>query len=95
MATRKSTKTQARRKATSKSVPFIKVAPPGPKARAWLSRDAQALSPSLTRVYPLVVEEARGAMVQDLDGNRFLDFTAGIAVVATGHSHPDVVAAYL
>ena len=51
------------------------------------------MSSSLTRVYPLVVEEARGAMVQDVDGNRYLDFTAGIAVVATGHSHPAVVRA--
>ncbi|MBI5853641.1 MAG: acetyl ornithine aminotransferase family protein [Nitrospirae bacterium] len=93
MAKRASKKTSTRRATTSAKVPFIRVAPPGPKARAWLSRDEQALSPSLTRVYPLVVEEARGAMVQDLDGNRFLDFTAGIAVVATGHSHPDVVAA--
>jgi 4-aminobutyrate aminotransferase len=93
MATPKPTKTQARRKASQTRVPFIKVTPPGPKARAWLSRDEQALSPSLTRVYPLVVEEARGAMVKDFDGNRFLDFTAGIAVVATGHSHPDVVRA--
>jgi 4-aminobutyrate aminotransferase len=51
------------------------------------------MSPSYTRVYPLVVRRARGAMVEDLDGNRFLDFTAGIAVTAAGHSHPRVVAA--
>jgi 4-aminobutyrate aminotransferase len=74
-------------------VPYIKVTPPGPKAKAWVKQDERWLSPSLTRVYPLVVEEARGAMVQDVDGNRYLDFTAGIAVVATGHSHPDIVEA--
>jgi 4-aminobutyrate aminotransferase len=66
---------------------------PGPQARAWLERDAHVMSPSYTRVYPLVVRRARGAMVEDLDGNRFLDFTAGIAVTATGHCHPQVVAA--
>jgi 4-aminobutyrate aminotransferase len=58
-----------------------------------VKRDEQLLSPSLTRVYPLVIEEARGAVVTDVDGNRYLDFTAGIAVVATGHSHPKVVGA--
>lgn len=77
----------------SSRVPHIKVTPPGPKAKAWVKRDEQLLSPSLTRIYPLVIEEARGAMVQDVDGNRYLDFTAGIAVVATGHSHPQVVEA--
>src|SRR6185437_13202927 len=66
---------------------------PGPRASAWLARDARVMSPSYTRVYPLVVRRARGAMVEDLDGNRFLDFTAGIAVTAAGHSHPQVVAA--
>ncbi|MGH7164059.1 MAG: aminotransferase class III-fold pyridoxal phosphate-dependent enzyme, partial [Nitrospiraceae bacterium] len=71
-------------------VPSIKIVPPGPKARAWVNRDEQALSQSVTRIYPLVIEKARGAMVEDVDGNRYLDFTAGIAVVATGHSHPEV-----
>jgi 4-aminobutyrate aminotransferase len=66
---------------------------PGPLASAWLERDARVMSPSYTRVYPLVVRRARGAMVEDLDGNRFLDFTAGIAVTAAGHCHPRVVAA--
>jgi 4-aminobutyrate aminotransferase len=58
-----------------------------------MERDARAVSPSYTRGYPLVVESASGAMIQDVDGNRFLDFNAGIAVVATGHCHPRVVEA--
>ena len=67
--------------------------PPGPKARAWLARDEAVMSPSYTRTYPLVVRRARMAMIEDLDGNRFLDFTAGIAVTAAGHGHPKVVEA--
>jgi len=66
---------------------------PGPRAKAVMERDARAVSPSYTRGYPLVVESASGAMVQDVDGNRFLDFNAGIAVVAAGHCHPRVVEA--
>jgi 4-aminobutyrate aminotransferase len=66
---------------------------PGPRSAAWLERDHRVMSPSYTRVYPLVVRRARGAMVEDMDGNRFLDFTAGIAVTNVGHSHPRVVAA--
>lgn len=66
---------------------------PGPRARAVIERDAQAVSSSYTRCYPLVVARGEGAMVDDVDGNRFLDFNAGIAVVATGHCHPRVVAA--
>src|SRR5262245_15631523 len=66
---------------------------PGPRGAAWLERDHRVMSPSYTRIYPLVVRRARGAMVEDMDGNRFLDFTAGIAVTNVGHSHPRVVAA--
>jgi 4-aminobutyrate aminotransferase len=66
---------------------------PGPRSSAWLGRDAAVMSPSYTRMYPLVVRRARGSMIEDLDGNRFLDFTAGIAVTAVGHSHPRVVRA--
>jgi 4-aminobutyrate aminotransferase len=66
---------------------------PGPRAAAWLARDEAVMSPSYTRMYPLVVRRARMAMVEDLDGNRFLDFTAGIAVTAAGHCHPKVTAA--
>ncbi len=66
---------------------------PGPKARKIVERDAAVLSPSYTRDYPLVAKTGRGAIIEDVDGNTFLDFAAGIAVVATGHCHPRVVAA--
>ena len=66
---------------------------PGPKARAIIERDKQVISPSYTRSYPLVAARGEGAIVEDPDGNRFLDFAAGIAVVATGHCHPKVVKA--
>ena len=66
---------------------------PGPKAKAIIERDQQVISPSYTRSYPLVAERGQGAIVEDPDGNRFLDFAAGIAVVATGHCHPRVVQA--
>src|SRR5437588_622212 len=66
---------------------------PGPRARAIIERDEKVTSPSYTRGYPLVVERGEGAIVRDVDGNRFLDFNAGIAVVATGHCHPKVVEA--
>jgi 4-aminobutyrate aminotransferase len=77
----------------NKTVPDIRTVLPGPKAAALLQRDARYVSPSYTRVYPLVVERGSGAVIQDVDGNLFLDFTAGIAVTATGHCHPHVVAA--
>ncbi len=76
-----------------RSEPLIRGPLPGPRAASWLSRDDRVMSPSYTRVYPLVVRRALGAMIEDLDGNRFLDFTAGIAVTAAGHCHPKVVAA--
>ncbi|HUI55550.1 MAG TPA: acetyl ornithine aminotransferase family protein [Bryobacteraceae bacterium] len=66
---------------------------PGPRAKAIIERDTRAVSPSYTRGYPLVAGRAEGAIVEDVDGNRFLDFNAGIAVVATGHCHPKVVEA--
>jgi 4-aminobutyrate aminotransferase len=66
---------------------------PGPRAGAVIERDREFVSPSYTRPYPLVVARGEGAMVEDVDGNRFLDFNAGIAVVATGHCHPRVVGA--
>jgi len=66
---------------------------PGPKSEAWLERDDRVMSPSYTRVYPLVIRRAKGAMIEDMDGNRYLDFTAGIAVTNVGHSHPKVVKA--
>ncbi len=73
--------------------PSLKTALPGPKARAIIERDAKVVSPSYTRDYPLVMARGEGAFVEDVDGNVFLDCTAGIAVTSTGHSHPDVVAA--
>lgn len=66
---------------------------PGPKAKEIVERDSNVVSPSYTREYPLVASIGRGATVEDVDGNTFLDFAAGIATVATGHCHPDVVAA--
>ena len=74
-------------------LPHLTAPLPGPLARAVIERDARVVSPSYTRCYPLVVERGEGAMVQDVDGNRFLDFNAGIAVVAAGHCHPRVVEA--
>jgi len=76
-------------------VPHIRTALPGPRAKALIDRDAIVVSPSYTRSYPLVIERGSGAIVEDVDGNVFLDCTAGIAVNSTGHSHPDVVKAIL
>ncbi|MBI3132999.1 MAG: acetyl ornithine aminotransferase family protein [Acidobacteria bacterium] len=73
--------------------PHIRTALPGPKAQALLERDVRVTSPSYPRDYPFVMSHGRGAEVWDVDGNRFLDFAAGIAVCSTGHSHPQVVAA--
>ena len=72
-------------------VPEIKTSLPGPKARAIIERDNKVVSPSYTRDYPLVIARGEGAVVEDVDGNLFLDCTAGIAVTSTGHSHPAVV----
>jgi 4-aminobutyrate aminotransferase len=74
-------------------LPHLVTALPGPKAKALVARDHQVVSPSYTRDYPLVAKIGRGATIEDVDGNTFLDFAAGIAVVATGHCHPEVVAA--
>jgi 4-aminobutyrate aminotransferase len=71
----------------------LKTELPGPKARAMIARDAEVISPSYPRDYPFVMSHGRGTEVWDVDGNRFLDFAAGIAVCATGHAHPQVVAA--
>ena len=73
--------------------PEIKTPLPGPKAAELIARDGRSMSPSFTRSYPFVMDHGKGCWVTDVDGNRFLDFTAGIAVVTTGHSHPRVVAA--
>jgi len=74
-------------------VPHLVTSLPGPQAAAWIRRDEQVISPSYTRIYPLVAARGQGSTIEDVDGNRFLDLTAGIAVTATGHSHPAVAAA--
>jgi len=73
--------------------PKIKTALPGPNARRILAGDEKYVSPSYTRSYPLVAKRGRGIVVEDVDGNEFFDFSAGIAVTSTGHCHPEVVAA--
>jgi 4-aminobutyrate aminotransferase len=77
----------------TETVPHLRTDLPGPNARKLLDRDTAFVSPSYTRVYPLVVDQGSGAVIRDVDGNLFLDFTAGIAVCTTGHCHPDVVGA--
>lgn len=73
------------------SIPRIIVPPPGPKAQTILARDEQVLSPSYARDYPFVMDHGNGAEVWDVDGNRYIDFAAGIAVNSTGHCHPAIV----
>ncbi|MHB1481231.1 MAG: aminotransferase class III-fold pyridoxal phosphate-dependent enzyme, partial [Bellilinea sp.] len=72
---------------------MLKPTLPGPKATELIQRDQAVISPSYPRGYPFVMDHGRGVEVWDVDGNRFLDFSAGIAVVSTGHSHPQVVKA--
>ena len=79
--------------ATETKLPILVTPLPGPTARKVIARDTQFISPSYTRSYPMVAKSGRGAMVEDVDGNVFLDFAAGIAVVSTGHCHPRVVQA--
>lgn len=74
-------------------VPHLVTELPGPKARAVIEADKELVSPSLPRAYSLVADSAQGCVVTDVDGNRFLDFAAGIAVCSTGHCHPRVVKA--
>jgi 4-aminobutyrate aminotransferase len=73
--------------------PLLKTPLPGPKAKALIERDGKVVSTSYTRDYPFVMARGEGAVVEDVDGNLFLDCAAGIAVTSTGHSHPKVVAA--
>jgi 4-aminobutyrate aminotransferase len=73
--------------------PRIVVDPPGPRARAVIDRDRAWTSPSYIKEYPLVIASGNGVMVEDVDGNRFIDFMAGIAVTSTGYSHPRIVQA--
>src|ERR1700679_1856829 len=73
--------------------PRLKTALPGPNAKRILAGDEKYISPSYTRSYPLVAKRGRVLVVEDVDGNEFYDFSAGIAVVSTGHCHPEVVSA--
>ena len=73
--------------------PDLKTTLPGPRAQAIIARDTQVVSSSYTRDYPLVIARGEGVYVEDVDDNVFLDCTAGIAVTATGHSHPEIVRA--
>lgn len=77
----------------TRDYPRIVTAPPGPKAKAIIDRDTAWTSPSYIKEYPLVIAGGKGAMVEDVDGNRYIDYMAGIAVSATGYNHPKVVAA--
>jgi 4-aminobutyrate aminotransferase len=83
----------ADRLAGDRPVPDLVTELPGPKARAHVAFDETWTSTSLPRAYPLVPVRGEGSVLEDIDGNLFLDFAAGIAVNSTGHAHPDVVAA--
>src|SRR5450755_1631885 len=94
MITAPESKTKSPAAASSKSewkLPKLITELPGPNAKRVLEADAKFMSPSYTRDYPLVAQRGRGAIVEDVDGNMFLDFAAGIAVCSTGHCHPKVV----
>ncbi len=73
--------------------PALRSKIPGPKAKRYVARDAEAISPSYGRPYPFVMDHGRGSFAWDVDDNRYIDFNAGIAVTATGHCHPEVVKA--
>lgn len=79
--------------ASTRDYPRILTPPPGPKAKAIIDRDTAWTSTSYIKEYPLVIAGGRGAMIEDVDGNRYIDYMAGIAVSATGYNHPKVVAA--
>ncbi|HLG14981.1 MAG TPA: acetyl ornithine aminotransferase family protein [Blastocatellia bacterium] len=75
---------------TEARLPEIRTQLPGPRAKEYLARDTRFISPSYTRSYPLVAYRGYGAMIEDVDGNVFLDFNAGVAVCALGHAHPEI-----
>jgi 4-aminobutyrate aminotransferase len=85
--------TMTKQELHAKYGPKLRCPLPGPRARIAVEADGRLISPSYTRSYPLVAQRGRGVRVEDVDGNEFLDFAAGIAVVSTGHCHPEVVAA--
>ncbi|MFL7791824.1 MAG: aminotransferase class III-fold pyridoxal phosphate-dependent enzyme, partial [Anaerolineae bacterium] len=80
-------------KSSDDTRPEIRTPLPGPKATKNLARDRDLISPSYTRGYPFVIARGEGAWAWDVDGNKFLDLTTGIAVTVVGHSHPRVVEA--
>lgn len=88
-------KTSAARSETAKAAPYPRIVtlPPGPKAKKIIAQDKEWASPSYIKEYPLVAATGKGAMVEDVDGNRYIDWMAGIAVSATGYNHPKVTAA--
>ena len=75
---------------TEAKLPEIRTELPGPKAKEIIEKDNRYISPSYTRSYPLVMKRGYGAMIEDVDGNIFLDFNAGVAVAATGHGNPEI-----
>src|ERR1700747_3810415 len=79
--------------ASETKLPRISTALPGPQSQLVIDYDKKYMSPSYMRDYPFVAESGYGAIVEDPDGNAFLEFAAGIAVCSTGHCHPKVVAA--
>jgi 4-aminobutyrate aminotransferase len=80
-----------RRKMEFISKPNMRLSPPGPKARKIVAQSKRYISPSYTWAYPLVAERGRGMMIEDIDGNQYLDFVAGVGVCSTGHCHPEIV----
>jgi len=78
---------------SARGYPRVSLPLPGPRGRAILDQDARFTSPSYIKEYPLVIGGGQGAVVEDVDGNRFIDYMAGIAVSSTGYNHPAVVAA--
>jgi 4-aminobutyrate aminotransferase len=80
-------------KPAARTYPSIKTALPGPLAKAIVDRDRAFTSHAYLKEYPLVIARGEGVMVEDVDGNRFLDFMSGIAVSSTGYGHPKVIAA--
>src|ERR1700751_5698800 len=91
--TKADSKIAAKSTGATPKLPHLVTELPGPKAKQLVERDAAVVSPSYTRDYPLVAKIGRGAMIEDVDGNTFLDFAAGIAVCPPAHCHPEVVAA--
>ena len=73
------------------SYPKIVVTPPGPRAREIVDRDHALISPSFGRAYPLVIKSGDGCIITDVDGNKFIDMNAGLAVLNVGHRHPKVI----